>query len=94
MNKFVGSGLVLTGILATYMFYSNNKSRDPAEKLVLSEFKKMIQLDKNITLEKAILNFEFAEEANLDEFAKKKGRSKECYISTYKEFFLEAQNNL
>ena len=76
MNKFVGSGLILTGFAAACMFLYNKKSKNPAEKLVLNEFKKMIQHDKNITLDKAILNFELAEESNLDEFAKKKRKIK------------------
>ena len=62
-----------------------------AEKIVIEDFIKMIKKNKNITLEEAILKFELSECNNLDEFSKIKGRSKEAYIESYKNYFLIAQ---
>ena len=71
-------------------FVSNKKTED----LIVSEFIEMIIVNCDITLEKAILEFENAKVDSLEEFAKTKNRTKESYLESYKPYFLKAQKLL
>lgn len=106
-NKFKPLILISGGLIGFYTIYKkfNEKYKNlesenerivinkEAEDLVVNEFKKIIKLNNNITIEEAILIFEDSKEKDLEKFAISKSRSKECYINTYKNLFEKARDN-
>ena len=64
--------------------YKNNlvkNSKIYAEKLINNFFKKEIEKNNNLSIDKIILKFENTKEKDLDIFAKKKGRTKQNYYN-------------
>ena len=67
----------------------NNKKE--AENLIINFFIKYLEYDSEMSVDKAILKFENADEASLENFAKSKHRTRESYYRSYKKLFIEAK---
>lgn len=90
--------LILLLYVNNYNSNSNNNlvknSKIYAEKIISNFFKKEIEKNNNLSLDKLILKFENSKEKDLNIFAKQKGRTKENYYKTYKKYYIKAKNNL
>ena len=95
---------ILGGVIGLIFLYTKSSNLDESkklqkdlkfkcEKIVIDEFKSYLSKNENITLEEAILKFEKSDCKTLDEFSKIKGRSKDAYIESYKEYFIIAKKN-
>ena len=96
---------ILGSVIGLLFLYTKNKNNTfdeskkqqkdlklKCEKIVIDEFSSYLKKNENITLEEAILKFEKSDCKTLDEYSKIKGRSKEAYIDSYKEYFIIAKN--
>ena len=69
-------------------------SDENAQKIMTTFFLNILKKDENIDIEKAILEFENSNDKSLQEFANKKGRTKDSYIRLMKPAFKLAKKNL
>ena len=69
-------------------------SDENAQKIMTTFFLNLLKKDENIDIEKAILEFENSNDKSLEEFANKKGRTKDSYILLMKPAFELAKKNL
>ena len=101
MNNNTLGVIILFGALAGAVYvkcsdsikmqYLKLKGIHDAKKITTNYFLELMQKDKNISLDNAILNFENSNNQNLEEFAKSKNRTAESYRKAYSEMFNKAK---
>jgi hypothetical protein len=96
MNNWVLGGLLLGG--GIYMLTRETKiermrrrGKEAAEDTTIKHFVKLLKKNPEISLDNAILDFENAKTAKIEEYAKSKGRTRENYHTSYSKFFEKAK---
>ena len=90
----LGLGLVYITNKETNIDKLKKKGIKQAEEITINHFKKLLDINNELRIEEAILDFEKSQTLNLEEFAKKKHRTKESYIKAYNHLFIKAKHRL
>ena len=104
MNNNTIGVILLLGALAGTVYvkcsdsiklqYLKMKGIHDAKKLTTNFFLDLLQKNKNISLDDAILKFENSENNSLEEFSRSKNRTAESYREAYNEMFEKAKRKL
>ena len=91
----LGLGLVYITNKETKIDKLKKKGIKQAEEITINHFKKLLDNNNELRIEEAILDFEKSQTpTTLEEFAKKKHRTKETYIKAYNHLFIKAKHRL